>query len=247
MNGLRRYTWVAGLLGAAFALGFVVRTALRGVVDERGWAFALAGAVLLLAWSFLDGDEPDDEPAWRRAGGSGGLMLLAALAAGVVVEGVRRADVVVDLAKDSTGSLSPAMRERLAHVSGTVEIVAVFRDGSPTQQAMRRRLAAYDAVGPQVAVSWVDPLSEPLAAEQLGVTRESGELILRHQGRTQRLVGRLDAGALEDGLTRLLAPRPRRLCWPRTHGEADPDDLRAPEGFGEAVLALEGRGARRAR
>lgn len=234
----RRWSWTLGLTGAAMAVGFLVRVTLRGHVDERSWWLAIGGACLLLIWSFI-GDRTGEDRGWRRAGGSSGLLLLALLASGLAVEGVRSVDRVFDLASEGLHPLSEVTRARLQSLDEPLTITAVFRHGSPSQQAMRRRLDPWDAASPQVEIVWLDPLRSPLEAQRLGVAQEEGELLLRLGDRQSRLVGRLDEAAMDAALARLMSDHPRVACWITDHGEPDPDDLHTPEGFGRAVLEAE--------
>lgn len=248
MSGAGRLRRIAvagvGLVGVAAALGAATRVWLLGGVDERVRAFALAGAIALLAYAALDRERVGAQAsrrAVRYAARATTLVAIAALTAAVLQAAAVRSDAVVDLTVARTHALAAGSVRVVEALEDDVQILGFFPHGSPVQRRVRPLVDQLVARSPHLDVTWVDPLREPLRAAEHGVTIEAGELVLARGDRRERLIGRFDEAALVDALVRIAADTEHTVCWSVGHGEADPDDDQDDDAASAAVLALEAR------
>ncbi|MCB9682003.1 MAG: Gldg family protein [Alphaproteobacteria bacterium] len=243
MTAVRRYAWAVGLVGATLAVGFAVRTWLLGGVDDRGAALAVAGAIVLVLYTVLDRDRVEAtarSPVVRQGTAALALVGGAALVAVLAQALVRTVDDTVDLTRSHAHSLSEHTLAVLDGLSRDVHLAAAFRQGAPGAARFEDLSRRYTERSPHVTRTWIDPLREPLAARDLGITSEQGEVVVQVGDRTEHLVGTLDEDALTEAIVRLTSDREHVICWSEGHGEADPDDVADPGGMGGVVVQLEG-------
>jgi hypothetical protein len=231
------------VIGVALVLGFAVRTALLGDVDDRGALLGVLGAIGLLLYAWVDREQVGEVAASRGARhglGAVGLVALAAVVGGLAYGVVRAFDGTVDLTSRGAHTLAPRTLAVLDHLDRDVDVVAFFPRGSALGAAFEALVRRYADRSPHLRVRFVDPLREPSLARQHGVDVEAGEVVLVAGERSEHLVGRFDEDALTDALVRVVAPREHVVCWSEGHGEADPNDTREPAADGTAVRSLEG-------
>ncbi|MCB9664524.1 MAG: Gldg family protein [Alphaproteobacteria bacterium] len=232
-----------GWTGVALALGFAVRTALLGQVDDRGRLLALlAAAVLaLVAWVERDAVEDAARSPSARARATATMLTLAAGVVAVLAHAVvREVDDTVDLGRRAHHTLGSHTLGVLDGLDAPVRVTAFFPRTSPLRPGVASLLQRYAERSDRVEVHLVDPLAAPLEARRLGATSEAGELVLTSGDRLERVLGRFDEDAVTDALVRLVSPEDHVICWSIGHEEADPDDTRSPGGAGSLVTALEG-------
>ena len=179
--------------------------------------------------------------AVQLGGGSVALVLLAALGAAGLHGMVRSVDDTVDLTRDATLSLSPASVAIVASLEVDVQLIGFYAHGSSGQRRFTRLARQLEAAGPRLRTEVVDPLRNPLRAEQYEVERESGTVVVQAGERIERIVGRDDEQTLLDTIVRVASDEEHVVCWSMGHGEASPDDDQDPDAASAAVLALEGK------
>lgn len=227
--------WVAVTAGASawYALGTV-----------EGWPTGLlvAGGLLLAVWAVLDRERLGGAVTTRQFGydlGSGVLVLLAgALAVGTYTL-ARRNDTTWDLTREGTFTLSDHARTVAGAVDTDVKITAFYGKGAPGQAAFRDLVRQFQEVSPRIAVEWIDPLADPLRADQAGITGDHGTVILTAGDREQRLEGEMTEDDLIRALVLLQSDEEHVVCWSMGHGEPDPDDEFSAGGLGAFRSRLE--------
>lgn len=235
---ISRWSPILGLLGSACAVGFVTRWALIGAVDPTGTGLAVAGATALLAYASID---PEQDPGRRGREFTSATVILATMAACTTAWWlVRQVDPRWDLRTSDAAAISDASTRVAAGLDRDVEVVVFLRHGSQPQRRALARLEQFAAAGPRISVRTVDPASEPMVAQQAGVDRDRGGLVLYAGARSEHLTTRLDEDAITAALIRLTSDVDHRICWSLGHGEAGPDDTRSATGMGSMVLELEG-------
>jgi hypothetical protein len=244
MTTLRRFAWAFGAIGAALTMGFLARLWLFGGIDGRGQLLAVAGALALVLYAWLDGETLQDVAADRSVQLGGGAALLTLLAGGVYVAtyaAVRQVDQFVDLSRGDARSLRDHSAQVARAVDRDLEMFGFFPHGSAQQASFLDLAERYRALNPRIAVRLVDPLREPRVAEANDVAVEGGIVLLRTADREERLGNRYDEAALTNALRRLTVDEDVEVCWSVGHGELDVDADRDPDAASFAVVALEGQ------
>ena len=125
-----------------------------------------------------------------------------------------------DWSQTGRNTLSPQSREVLGLVEAPIRITAYVGAEPVTRRGIRDLVARYRRAGAPVELGFVNPETNPALARELGI-RSGGEVILRYQGREQRLQSVSEQG-ITAALARLARSEPRWLVFLRGHGERDP-------------------------
>lgn len=239
---ITRFAWAFGFAGTLALIGGASAWfALGTLTGPATWLWVL-GTVLLIAWVALDRHSLSDAVSTRSFALSSGSVAMQVVAALLAVVGFividERLDTTFDLTDQGVHSLSGHTLEVLEGIDAPIEVLAFFEDGTAEGLAFGRLVELYTQAQPELQLVWIDPLAQPAraqAAEVVGPT-----VILRQGDREERL----DVDFGETNLTRRLVlvqtDVEHEVCWSTGHGETDPDDDVNPDGYGAAVLALEG-------
>jgi ABC-type uncharacterized transport system involved in gliding motility auxiliary subunit len=126
-----------------------------------------------------------------------------------------------DLTTTGRNTLSTASIDTLAKLDGPVRVTAYATPQDPRlgdlRQHIRDFIARYQRAKPDVTLEFVDPRTQPKAAEQAGV-QVNGELVIEYAGRRERLAN-LSELDLTNLLIRLARADERLVMWLEGHGE----------------------------
>ncbi len=242
MELIARWSWIALVLGWVAVTAGVASWYVFGSFE--GWPTGLlaAGGVLLVVWAVLDRERLGDTVATRQFGydvGSGVLVLLAvALAVGTYTL-ARRNDTTWDLTRQGTFTLSDQARSVAQALESDVKVTAFYGRDSPAQSSFRDLIRQFQEVSPHLSVEWIDPLAEPLRAEQAAITGDHGTAILKSGDKEQRLEGDISEDDVVRALVLLESDEEHVVCWSMGHGEPDPDDEFSAAGLGAIRARLE--------
>jgi hypothetical protein len=242
---MRALGWIGGVVGllaliaAGFAFAFmepkgfdwVAVVAIVGLVGVGSW-FAIY-------WGTLK--ELGDDQGFGRTVVSTVAIGLALGIAVVANVAVHRYDERWDLTKDKQYSLSPEAVEVAGKLDQEVEIFAFFIPGLPDTSNFEKLMEAYREHTTLLKVSFHDPYGDPLLTGQMKLVSERGTVILRANGREQRLEDNFGEEALTNALIRLTSSKPHPVCAITGHGERDINDEYGAEGLGFAKIKLEGK------
>ena len=126
-----------------------------------------------------------------------------------------------DLTTSGRNTLSAASLETLAKLDGPVRVTAYATPQDPRLGELRKLIrdfvARYQRAKPDLTLHFIDPREQPKAAAQAGV-QVNGELVIEHDGRSERLsnLSELDFTNL---LIRLARADERLVMWLEGHGE----------------------------
>jgi len=241
---MSRFAWILGAVGVLALLAFGAHAATSEVLDPWWSGAGIAGALLCLAWMWIDRDA-----LGRYAGSRGGRYTATATALVGVAAGVAVALNVLaqrhDQRWDITSSQKYALSEQTVKVLGgldrEVRVLGFFPPGTPDRIELQDLLDGYTAHTGLLKVSFHDPLAEPLLAREHQITSNYGAVVLQAGDEKQRIESGFDEEALTNALIRLTAGRSHELCFTSGHEELDPDDDQSTTGLGLAVLKLEGQ------
>jgi ABC-type uncharacterized transport system involved in gliding motility auxiliary subunit len=242
MEKLQRYARTIGVLGL-FAL--VIFGSLYFYFRElTPWVsgFGVAAGVLLAAYAALDRDSLQDTVQSRSFiyGSGSGLMVILVGAIGLAAYSLaERHDERWDMTGRKRFSVSDQTLTTVAALDRDVEIVAFFGTDTAERRRFEDLVKGYTQANPRLKVRFVDPMFEPLVAQEFTVTTDYGTVVLVSGEDRQRLEARFDEEALTNALVRLASAKDHTLCWSTGHGEPDPDDDRTETGLGVIVLKLE--------
>jgi ABC-type uncharacterized transport system involved in gliding motility auxiliary subunit len=138
-------------------------------------------------------------------------------------------------------SLSAESRAVLDSLDGPVEIVSYANPQGNLRQTVAGFLQRYQAVKPDLSLSFVDPQLDPAKMRELGITVD-GALILHYKDREQRL-DELSERSLTNALERLVRGSDRIVAFVTGDGERRADG-QANADLGTFMMQLEARGMR---
>ena len=124
-----------------------------------------------------------------------------------------------DWTRHASNSLNPISIGILERTPGLLQVTAYTPDDATLRDRIRRFLARYQAIKPNTQLRFVDPLRQPDEARRQGITL-SGELLLRYQGREERL-GQLNEERFSNALLRLGKSGSHWIAGLGGHGERD--------------------------
>ena len=122
-----------------------------------------------------------------------------------------------DWTRNGGNSLSGVSVRVLQRTEGPLEIIAYAPELPSMRDKIRRFIALYQYLKPDLSLRFVDPFEFPDETRRQGISL-SGELLLRYQGREERLET-LDEAQLTNAILRLQQTRTRWVAGLRGHGE----------------------------
>lgn len=146
----------------------------------------------------------------------------------------------LDLSAQQINTLSPSAARALAALPAGLRITAFLPDFPVQRAQLEQLLAPYLAHSADVRLDFVDPIKQPEAAREHGVSRH-GEIHLA-SGPRREVVATPTAQAIDLALNRLALRGERWIVTFKGHGESEIDDT--PGGLARFVRHIEGLGYR---
>jgi len=244
-QALGRRRWAAvGYLVAVVAL---LATGAYYAVSRLPDLYVQLGAALtvlaLLAAILLDPGLVRRALTGRQAryGGNALVISLAFLGILVVVNYLAYANPVrADLTEDQDFSLAPETRLLLSELQAPAHLIGFYSpDSRGSQESLQPILDAYRIYSDGlVTYEFVDPVADPLAAREYGVTRD-GSLVVAI-GDASEVVAFPSEQEITSALVRLANPEDRKVYFLIGHGERDIEET-GDSGFSEVRSALEAK------
>lgn len=148
------------------------------------------------------------------------MALALVILAGLLAWLSTRYPVVSDWTRSGRHSLSAASRQVLSKVTGDLTITAYAREQEDLRSAIRRFVARYQRLKPDIRLHFVNPDAVPDEARALGIN-ENGELAIHYQGRLENIRPGSEE-VFTNALQRLLQDNERWLAFVEGHGERNP-------------------------
>jgi ABC-type uncharacterized transport system involved in gliding motility auxiliary subunit len=124
-----------------------------------------------------------------------------------------------DWTRHASNSLNPISIGILERTPGPIEVVAYTQENNSLHDRIRRFVARYQAVKPDIQLQFVDPLRQPDEARRQGISL-SGELLLRYAGREER-IQQISEERFTNALLRLAQSGNHWVAGLEGHGERD--------------------------
>jgi gliding motility-associatede transport system auxiliary component len=140
---------------------------------------------------------------------------------------------------DLTGGGQFSMSDQTKQIVGGLTkplTITVFYDPDRGQQPYRDLLNEYTYLSKQVTADYVDPIKDPIRAQQLGV-QAVPTIILQYDGRSERTSTATEQG-LTNALKKLLEGQAKKIFFTQGHGEHDTDDSSGGPGYAAVAAAL---------
>jgi hypothetical protein len=138
-------------------------------------------------------------------------------------------------------SLSQGSVKLLGTLKGPVQVTAYARTESPFRDPLRRFFAKYQAVKPDLRLSFVDPDADPQAARAAGIDRD-GQLVIGYGQRSEQLE-QVSEAEVGNALQRLARSGERYVVFLSGDGERSPTGQHNFD-LGEFGKQLEAKGFR---
>lgn len=124
-----------------------------------------------------------------------------------------------DWTRHGSNSLSPVSVGILDRLPGPLKVTAYAPDNPTLRDRIRRFVARYQYLKPDISLSFVDPYRQPDDTRRQGISL-SGELLLQYGEREERLQ-QLDEARFSNALVRLGQTDTRWIAGLGGHGERD--------------------------
>jgi ABC-type uncharacterized transport system involved in gliding motility auxiliary subunit len=233
------------LKGPALALGVLLLLIGIGALLVNGFdtptRVLLAIGILLLG-VFIS---IDPEDVWRRIKSPGALysgntLLLAAAIIGIL----GLINVVAqnrhqrwDLTANNQYSLSDQTKKILSTLPAPVLATAFYSDDDSTRQQAQDLLKEYELnSGGKLSVEFVDPIKDPLRAQQAGI-KELGTTVMTSGDRRQTVSGARESD-FTSALLRLINQTQKKVYFTTGHNERTITGFE-PQNYGQLKTALE--------
>jgi len=147
-----------------------------------------------------------------------------------------------DWSRGARASLAPESVAVLDTLHGPVEVVGYLSPTGPLREQIAAVIERYTREKKDLTLSFVDPDLDPAASRQLGIAGD-GALLVRYQGREQRVESPINERNLSNALERLARGGERVVAFVTGDGERQPDG-RANADLGTFMTQVERRGIR---
>ncbi|MBA1333098.1 mucin, partial [Candidatus Endoriftia persephone str. Guaymas] len=124
-----------------------------------------------------------------------------------------------DWTRNGSHTLSETSIALLQRLEGPLQVTIFTPRASTLQQQVERFIERYQRFKPDLQLTFVDPIRNPDASRRQGISL-SGELVLRYQGREERLQ-RLSELHFSNALQRLSQQQHHWIAALTGHGERD--------------------------
>src|SRR6185436_7639626 len=194
-------------------------------------------------WLWLDRD------LLRRAAQSQGARFTAAAILVVVVTAAiavalnvlaHRYDDRIDLTEAGTYTLSAETEKIVKGLDRPVEVIAFVSESTPEKGRIDVLIASYKALSDKLTVRELDPVLNPMEAEQNKITSDLATVILVSGSDQQRVENGISEESLTNAIVRLTSGTAHRICTTIGHRELDGEDDYSPSGMGGALTKLKG-------
>jgi ABC-type uncharacterized transport system involved in gliding motility auxiliary subunit len=242
-GGRRRWAAVGYLVAVVALLATGAYYAVSRLPDLYVQLGAALTVLALLAAILLDPGLVRRALTGRQAryGGNALVISLAFLGILVVVNYLAYANPVrADLTEDQDFSLAPETRLLLSELQAPAHLIGFYSpDSRGSQESLQPILDAYRIYSDGlVTYEFVDPVADPLAAREYGVTRD-GSLVVAI-GDASEVVAFPSEQEITSALVRLANPEDRKVYFLIGHGERDIEET-GDSGFSEVRSALEAK------
>jgi hypothetical protein len=130
-----------------------------------------------------------------------------------------RYDVQWDWTQRGSNTLNPISMEIVQRIPGPIHVIAYVPETAKLRDQVRRFIARYQYLKPEIELTFVDPLRHPDQTRRQGVSL-SGEIRLKYNQREER-IQRLDEEHFSNALLRLGQTEQRWIASLSGHGERD--------------------------
>lgn len=242
---MRNWSWILGFLGGLAVLGFL---AYAGLVDSIETPYAVAGglgAALIGAWLWLDRESLGTWSAQRGTRYTGTAVFVAVLGFALAVAVnvlANRYDKRWDVTSTGRFSLSDQTISLVSALDQPITVTGFFTlESQAEKEKFQTLMEGYTQHSKQISFSVVDPVQDPVLAEQNKITSAYGTVILKRGEDTQRLESEFNEQAVTNAIVRLTSGKDHLVCFSEGHGELDPDDDQTASGLGASIVKLEGQ------
>ena len=234
----------AGLLGGLAVVGFLVAYWLLEQQSPQVVGVGVVGSVLLVLYLWLDREELSEVSQSRAVRYGTGAALSVALAFGVTIAAnvlAKRYDKRWDLTSEGRYTLSDHSISVAKGLAEPVTVLGFFQTGSPEEDSFRDLVEGYTAHTDKLQLKLVDPVQEPLLAQEYAVTSSFGTVVLVQGEKRQRLENDFKEEPFTNAILRLSSAKEHTICFTTGHGEREVDDDASAEGIGGMVVKMEGQ------
>jgi len=165
------------------------------------------------------------------------VLLVAGILLFIVVLG-NRYSLRWDLTRYQSHSLSAVSRTLLKEVKKPLTMTVFLPEGSPERVQAQEVLELYTRANPRIQVKFLDPIRNPVRADEAGY-RRPGNVLLEYEGREQ-LAEAAEEELLSEALRKVLQKERKHVYFLTGHGERSGSQER--RGFKTARKALETEG-----
>lgn len=240
---MRLVSAAAGLVGFVLLLAFGAYAFFSPEIDTPGAVMGALGVLGLGLWLWLDRDVLQRAARSQGARFTAASILVLLVSAGIAVALnvlAHRYDDRIDLTEAGTYTLSDETEKIVRALDRPVEVVAFVSEATPEKGRVDELLASYKALSDKLTVRELDPIRNPMEAEQHKITSDLATVILVSGSDQQRVENTVNEESITNAIVRLTSGTAHRICVTIGHRELDGEDDYSPSGMGAALTKLRG-------
>ncbi len=184
---------------------------------------AIVVVLMLALYAILEPDAVRNFLTGRQARyGSNTFVMILAFAGIIVIANYlafTNNKKLADMTEGKQNTLAPEMANALKSLPGKLQATAFFSSDMPKDDARKLLDNMKSNSGGKFDYSFVDPVADPLAAKEFGVTGD-GKIVFEFEGRHE-IATYVDEAEFLRAMNRLINPEARTVYFLTGHGEHD--------------------------
>ena len=241
---IETWSWLFGGVGTLISLSFVIYASSVDVIDNIWIGIGIVGTLSILTWIFLERNRllRSSQERGMQNNITGILLTMLAFIAIVIINiiGVRY-NQKYDFTTKQRYTLSDQSLNILHHLQKSITVKTYFRNASPEYQDFQVLQNNIEQETTQIQFTNIDPLKNPLQAQQDNITSEWGTVILQSGENTIRLEESFHEEVFVNALTKIQTDVRHHICFTQGHQEGDTEDTYSPLGIGLMTTKITGQ------
>ncbi len=145
-----------------------------------------------------------------------------------------------DLTKNQIHTLAPDTVKTLEGLTADVTATAFYTTAEPQFAALTEMFKRYEAKSSHFKYEFVDPIKDPLKADQFNV-RANGPRVVVKLGATESRFQEINEESLTNAIVKVTHSATKKVYFTTGHGESDPDDA-GETGLSEVKKRMDNEG-----
>ena len=243
-KGTETWSWLLGGVGTLLSLSFVIYALSVDVIEQHWIAIGVVGIVGILSWIAIERRNllQTSQQRGTQSQITGFLLIGLALLSVIIINIIAvRYNQKYDFTKQQRYTLSEQSISILKDIKQPIQVKTYFTASSPAYTEFQVLQENIEQETTFLEIANIDPLKNPLKAQQDNITSEWGTIILQNGESTIRLDESFHEEAFINALTKIITDVRHAICFTQGHQELDIEDTYNLVGMGLIHDKLQGQ------